>query len=89
MRSKGFMVEYDDAGSIGRRYARADEVGTPYCVTVDHRTLEDDTMTIRDRDATSQVRVKIEELPRVLRSLLCDKIPFSETGESVKKQSES
>ena len=89
LKSRGFMVEYDDAGSIGRRYARADEVGTPYCVTIDHRTLEDDTMTIRDRDATSQVRVKIEELPRVLRSLLCDKIPFSETGESVKKQSES
>jgi len=89
LKSRGFMVEYDDAGSIGRRYARADEVGTPYCVTVDHRTLEDDTLTVRDRDATSQVRVKIEELPRVLRSLLCDEIPFSEAGELVKKRSES
>jgi len=85
LKSRGFMVEYDDAGSIGRRYARADEVGTPYCVTVDHRTLEDDTMTIRDRDATSQVRVEIKELSRVLRSLLCDEILFSEAGEPVKK----
>lgn len=85
LKSRGFMVEYDDAGSIGRRYARADEVGTPYCVTVDHRTLEEDTVTIRDRDSTSQVRVRIEELPRVLRSMLCDELPFSEAGEQVKK----
>lgn len=86
LRSKGFMVEYDDAGSIGRRYARSDEVGTPYCVTIDHRTLEDDTVTIRDRDTTGQIRVKIEELPRVLRLLLSDEILFSEAGEPLKKE---
>ena len=87
LRLKGFMAEYDDAGSIGRRYARADEVGTPYCVTIDHQTLEDGTVTIRDRDTTSQVRLKIEELPLVLRSLLCDETSFSEVGEPVKKRS--
>ena len=89
LKLKGFMVEHDDAGSIGRRYARADEVGTPYCVTIDHQTLEDGTVTIRDRDTTGQIRVKIEELPRILRSLLCDETPFLEAGPPAKKQSES
>ena len=87
LRRKGFMTEYDDSGSIGRRYARADEVGTPYCITVDHQTLEDGTLTIRDRDTTDQIRVKIEELPHVLHSLWRDEIPFSEAGAPVKKQS--
>jgi len=89
LKLKGFMAEHDDAGSIGRRYARADEIGTPYCVTIDHRTLEDDTVTIRDRDTTDQIRVKIEELPRILRSLLCDEIPFSKAGGPAKRQSKS
>ncbi len=89
LKLKGFMAEHDDAGSIGRRYARADEIGTPYCVTIDHRTLEDDTVTIRDRDTTDQIRVRIEELPRILRSLLCDEIPFSEAGQPAKKPSKS
>ena len=58
--SKKFMCDYDEAGSIGKRYRREDEIGTPYCVTVDFDTLEDDTVTIRDR--MEQVRVPIEEL---------------------------
>ena len=53
---------YDESGSIGRRYARMDEIGTPYCITVDFDTLEDNTVTIRDRDTTEQIRIKIEEL---------------------------
>ena len=53
---------YDDAGSVGRRYARADEVGTPYCITVDFESLEDDSVTIRDRDTMNQERIKISEL---------------------------
>jgi glycyl-tRNA synthetase len=57
-----FPCTYDEKGSIGRRYARADEIGTPYCVTVDHQTLEDGTVTLRDRDDATQVRVKISEL---------------------------
>ena len=66
--SKYFMVDYDDAGSIGKRYRRQDEVGTPYCITVDFQTVGDDktpadnTVTIRDRDTMEQVRVPISEL---------------------------
>ena len=60
--SKKFMCDYDVAGSIGKRYRREDEIGTPYCVTVDFDTLEDNTVTVRDRDTMEQVRVKIDEL---------------------------
>ena len=60
--SKKFMCDYDEAGSIGKRYRREDEIGTPYCVTIDFDTLEDNCVTIRDRDTMEQVRVKIEEL---------------------------
>ena len=60
--SKSFMCDYDEAGSIGKRYRREDEIGTPYCVTIDFDTLEDNMVTIRDRDTMEQVRVKIEEL---------------------------
>ena len=55
-------VMYDEAGAIGRRYRRQDEIGTPQCITVDFQTLEDDTVTVRDRDTTKQKRVKIENL---------------------------
>ena len=55
--------EYDEGGSIGRRYRRQDEIGTPWCVTVDHETLEDRTVTIRDRDSLEQERVPIDDLP--------------------------
>lgn len=65
-----FDCTYDSSGSIGRRYARMDEVGTPYCITVDHETLESDDVTIRDRDTTDQVRKSIEELSDALRELL-------------------
>ena len=60
--SKKFMCDYDEAGSIGKRYRREDEIGTPYCVTIDFDTLEDESVTIRDRDTMEQVRVKIEDL---------------------------
>lgn len=60
--SKKFNIEYDEAGSIGKRYRRQDEIGTPYCITVDFDTLEDNAVTIRDRDTMEQQRVKIEEL---------------------------
>lgn len=59
---KFFMVDYDAAGSIGKRYRREDEIGTPYCVTVDFDTLEDNTVTIRDRDSMEQVRIPVEEV---------------------------
>ena len=66
--SKYFMVDYDDAGSIGKRYRRQDEIGTPLCVTVDFQTVGDDKtpadncVTIRDRDTMEQIRLPISEL---------------------------
>ena len=60
--SKEFMCDYDEAGSIGKRYRREDEIGTPYCITIDFDTLEDNAVTIRDRDTLEQVRVSIDEL---------------------------
>ncbi len=59
---KNFKVVYDEKGSIGRRYRRQDEIGTPFCITVDGRTLEDGTVTVRFRDTAEQIRVKAEEL---------------------------
>jgi glycyl-tRNA synthetase len=55
-------TEFDDGGSIGKRYRRQDEIGTPWGITVDHQTMEDDTVTLRDRDSLEQVRVPIEGL---------------------------
>ena len=60
--SKHFMVTYDEAGSIGKRYRRQDEIGTPMCVTIDFDSLEDNTVTIRDRDTMEQIRLPISEL---------------------------
>ena len=62
-----FMVDYDVTQSIGRRYRRQDEIGTPWCVTVDFDSLEDDAVTVRDRDTTEQVRVPIADLVAELR----------------------
>ena len=64
MLAKNFMCDYDEAGNIGKRYRREDEIGTPYCVTIDFDTLEDEAVTIRDRDTMEQVRVKIEDLTK-------------------------
>ena len=60
--SEKFVCEFDDNGNIGKRYRRQDEIGTPYCVVIDFDTLEDGTVTVRDRDTTEQKRVKIDEL---------------------------
>ena len=64
--SKKFMCDYDEAGSIGKRYRREDEIGTPYCITIDFETENDNSVTIRDRDTMEQVRVKIDELEKWL-----------------------
>jgi glycyl-tRNA synthetase len=61
-----FISVYDEKGSIGKRYARMDEIGTPYCVTVDYQTKDDHTVTIRDRDTTDQHRIALEEIPSEL-----------------------
>ena len=60
--TRGIVSMYDGSGSIGRRYARADEIGIPKCITVDHQTLEDGTVTLRDRDTTEQVRVSLDSI---------------------------
>lgn len=60
--NKYFMCTYDEAGSIGKRYRRQDEIGTPFCVTIDFDTLEDNTVTIRDRDTMEQIRLPIDKL---------------------------
>ena len=65
-----FQSTYDETQAIGRRYRRQDEIGTPLCVTVDFESLQDQAVTIRDRDDMSQVRVKIEELVPALREKL-------------------
>ncbi|MGZ4922692.1 MAG: glycine--tRNA ligase [Halobacteriota archaeon] len=70
LRANGFLVEYDDSGTIGRRYRRHDEIGTPFAVTIDHETIESGTVTIRDRDTTKQVRQPITSLIVTLREML-------------------
>ena len=60
--SKTFSVDYDEAGSIGKRYRRQDEIGTPYCITIDFDTLENDTVTVRDRDTMTQIRLHVDDL---------------------------
>mgnify|MGYP001144628212 FL=1 len=77
---EGFMAEYDEAGSIGRRYARADEIGIPLGITVDYETLNDNTVTIRDRDSWKQVRTPIEDLPKLLHEYFRWKINFEDLG---------
>ncbi len=65
-----YNAEFDSAGAIGRRYRRADEAGTPFCVTIDFETLVDDAVTVRDRDLTRQTRVKILDLMDYLSKML-------------------
>ncbi len=67
---KQFRVFYDDSGAVGRRYRRQDEVGTPYCLTVDSQTLQDQTVTVRDRDSMLQERISIDSVPNYLRTRL-------------------
>jgi glycyl-tRNA synthetase len=78
LREAGVDVTYDDSGNIGRRYRRQDEVGTPYCVTVDYESLEDGTVTLRDRDTTEQTRVELDELLELLPALRDGERSFAE-----------
>jgi glycyl-tRNA synthetase len=79
-----FLVDYDEAGSIGRRYARADEIGVPLSITVDYDTLKDDTVTIRDRDSWKQVRSPIKSLPKLLHDYFRWKVDFDGLGKPFK-----
>jgi glycyl-tRNA synthetase len=76
LREEGFAALYDDGGAIGRRYARQDEIGTPYCVTVDYDTKQDGTVTIRARDSGAQKRVPRAQVPALLRGLLAGSLTF-------------
>jgi glycyl-tRNA synthetase len=75
---KKFNVNYDVSGSVGRRYARNDEIGTPFCLTIDDQTLEDKTVTIRDRDTTEQKRIKISDLKIALEQLISGEKTFKD-----------
>lgn len=77
LRESGLSVKYDDSGNIGRRYRRQDEIGTPFCITVDHESLEDSTATIRERDSTEQARVDLEKLEKVIKELVSGEREFS------------
>ncbi|MCK4812251.1 MAG: glycine--tRNA ligase, partial [Methanosarcinales archaeon] len=70
LRRSGIFVSYDDAGTIGRRYRRNDEIGTPFSVTIDYDTLDDGTVTIRDRDSMVQVRVQVRELAEKVHAMM-------------------
>jgi glycyl-tRNA synthetase len=76
LRAAGFSVTYDDSGGIGRRYRRQDEIGTPFDVTVDYESLEDDTVTVRDRDTTAQIRVPADALVEELTAIRDGKRTF-------------
>ncbi len=80
---EGFVTEYDEAGSIGRRYARADEVGVQLGITVDYNTMKDDTVTVRDRDSWKQIRCPVNGLGEVLRKYFLGKLDFDDLGKSV------
>ena len=79
-----FNVFFDKSGSIGRRYARQDEIGTPFCITIDEQSLKDKSATIRERDTTEQIRVKISDLKNVLRKLINDDDNFEDLGKIVR-----
>ncbi len=64
---RGWNVDFDDSGAIGRRYRRQDEIGTPFCVTVDFETLDDDAVTVRERDSMAQERIAADRHQRLLR----------------------
>jgi len=83
--AQGLRVEYDDAGSIGRRYARADEAGIPLGITVDYDTLKDDTVTLRDRDTWRQFRTGVSTLGLTI--LTISQKGFEEYGSAAKSPS--
>ena len=74
------QAEYDEGGAIGRRYRRQDEIGTPWAVTIDHQSLEDRTVTVRDRDSLAQERIAIDELGDELERRLREPWQLAQAG---------
>ena len=81
LKDLGLDVFYDASGNIGKRYARADEIGIPFCVTMDLESSKDDCVTIRDRDSTDQIRVLIDDLASIFQMLIDSELTFSELKE--------
>ena len=77
LHKSGILAEYDDSGAIGRRYRRQDEIGTPFAITVDYETRENNSVTLRDRDTMKQVRIPITKLPETVGALLTGSTMFS------------
>jgi len=77
IQARGILAEYDDSGAIGRRYRRQDEIGTPFAVTVDYESKENNTVTLRSRDTMKQVRIAISDLPQITEALIKGTIPFA------------
>jgi glycyl-tRNA synthetase len=84
LQEKGFDVEYDEGGTIGRRYARADEIGVPISVTVDYETKENASVTLRDRDSWQQVRKQWRAIPEAVQQFFAGKVTFAELGAPAK-----
>lgn len=84
--SRRFVCRIDVSGSVGRRYLRASEEGTPYAVTIDYKSKEDGTVTLRDRDTEAQVRVPREKLAETIGKLLADEMAFMDAGEKVEQE---
>ncbi|MFA5071854.1 MAG: glycine--tRNA ligase [Candidatus Pacearchaeota archaeon] len=80
---KEWNVSYDNSGSIGRRYSRNDEIGTPFCITIDEESKKNKDVTIRDRDTKKQIRVKISELNLILKKLINEEIKFEKAGKII------
>jgi glycyl-tRNA synthetase len=80
---KEWNILYDRSGTIGRRYARNDEIGTPYCITIDDKSIENQDVTVRDRDTTKQIRVKIKYLKDTLKKLIEGELEFVKAGKLV------
>ena len=83
---KIFIIDYDETGSIGKRYLRSSTAGTPYAVTIDYDSLGKKEVTLRDRDSEMQVKVKVSELKDVIRRLLVGEISFLKSGKKVEKR---
>ena len=77
---KEHKVEYDDSGSVGKRYARNDEIGTPFCITVDGESEKDEKVTIRDRNTKEQKRILVKDVRDILRKLISCEMTFEDIG---------
>ncbi|MDH5403130.1 MAG: glycine--tRNA ligase [Candidatus Heimdallarchaeota archaeon] len=89
LKDQGIDAIYDNSGNIGKRYARNDEVGVPFCITVDYDTLKDETVTIRDRDTTEQIRVSMDEVGSIIRELILEIITWEEIKEETEVLNEN